>query len=112
MHLIFGDKLVDDDAWEIVHRSPCQADPDRFKIIATMSRPLGEVLQIIFLSQLNAKYTRSPENVSYTSQRHNFLIGHDGSVAITFIKDDDELGGLKSKAIHHKQRHRPQPHPP
>jgi len=99
MHLIFGDKLVDDDAWEIIHRSPCQADPDRFKIIATVNRPLGEVLPIIFLSQLNAKITRRPESVSYTSQRHNFLIGHDGSVAITFIKDDDELGALKSKVI-------------
>ena len=99
MHLVFGDKLVDDDAWEIIHRSPCQADPDRFKIIATVNRPLGEVLPIIFLSQLNAKITKSPESVSYTSQRHNFLIGHDGSVAITFIKDDDELAALKSKAI-------------
>jgi len=77
----------------------CQADPDRYKIIATVNRPLGDVLPIIFLSQLNAKITRSPESVSYTFQRHNFLMGHDGSVAITFIEDDDELAALKSKAI-------------
>ena len=64
-----------------------------------MNKPLGEVLPIIFLSQLNAKITRRPESVGYTFQRHNFLIGHDGSVAITFIKDDDELGVLRSKAI-------------
>jgi len=64
-----------------------------------VNRPIGEILPIIFLSQLNAKYTRNPESVSYTSQRHIFLIGHDGSVAITFIKDDDELEALKLNVI-------------
>lgn len=39
MHLVFGDQLVDEDAWEIVHRSPCQADPNRFKVIATVGKP-------------------------------------------------------------------------
>jgi ArsR family metal-binding transcriptional regulator len=50
MHLIFKSELVDDYTLEIVHRSPCQADPARFKIIATVGRPLKEVLPIIFLS--------------------------------------------------------------
>ncbi len=99
MHLIFGDKLVDDDAWEVVHKSPCQADPNRFKIIATVGRSLREVLPVIYLSQLNAKYIRSPESVSYTFQRHNILVGHDGSVAITFIRDGEEMEALRSMAI-------------
>ncbi|MDH5200824.1 MAG: hypothetical protein OEW93_08050 [Candidatus Bathyarchaeota archaeon] len=98
MHLIFKGELVDDYALEIVHRSPCQADPARFKIIATLGRPLGEVLPIIFLSQPNSKYTRG-ESASYTFQRHNILVGHDGSVAITYIKDDEEMDALISKVI-------------
>ncbi len=57
------------------------------------------MLPIIYLSQLNSKYTKSPESVSYTFQRHNILIGHDGSVAITFIKDDEEMNVLRSKVI-------------
>jgi ArsR family metal-binding transcriptional regulator len=99
MRLIFGGELVDEDSWEVIHRSPCQADPSRFKIIATVGRPLGEVLSIIYLSQLNSKYTRSPLSVSYTFQRHNILIGHDGSVAITFIRDDEELEALRAMVI-------------
>jgi ArsR family metal-binding transcriptional regulator len=98
MHLIFKGELVDDYALEIVHRSPCQADPARFKIIATVGRPLGEVLPIIFLSQPNSKYTRD-ESASYTFQRHNILIGHDGSVAVTYIKDDEEMDALTSRVI-------------
>jgi len=99
MHLLFKDRLVDDDAWEVVHRSPCQADPKRFKIIATVGRSLRGVLPIIYLSQLNSKYTKSPESASYTFQRHNILIGHDGSVAITYIKDDEEMNALRSRVI-------------
>jgi len=99
MHLIFGDKLVDDDAWEAIHRSPCTTDPNRFKIIATVGRSLRDVLPIIYLSQLNSEYMKSPDIVSYDFQRHNILIGHDGSVAITFIKDDDEMNILRSKVI-------------
>lgn len=96
MSLIFGGELVDENSWEIIHRSPCQADPGRFKIIATVGRPLGEVLPIIYLSQLNSKYTRRPLSASYTFQRHNILIGHDGSVAITFIRDEEELDALRA----------------
>jgi len=98
MHLIFKGELVDDYALEIVHRSPCQADPARFKIIATLGRPLGEVLPIIFLSQPNSKYTRG-ESASYTFQSHNILVGHDGSVAVTYIKDDEEMDALISRVI-------------
>lgn len=99
IHLIFGGELVDEDSWEVIHRSPCQADPSRFKIIATVGRPLGEVLPIIFLSQLNSKYIKNPLSASYTFQRHNILIGHDGSVAITFIKDDEELDALRAMVL-------------
>lgn len=98
-HLIFKDKLVEEDAWEVVHRSPCLADTNRFKIIATVNRSLRDILPIIYLSQPNSKYIKKPESVGYTFLRHNILVGHDGSVAITYIKDDEEMDALRAKVI-------------
>lgn len=49
---------------------------------------------MIYLSQLNASYSKSPGSVSYPFRRHNIVIGRDGSVAITFIKDDEEMHEL------------------
>jgi len=82
-----------------VDRSPCLADPERFKVIAKMGRQLGDVLPIIFLSVPNARYSESSETVSYSFERHNVVVGHNGELAVTFIKDDEELGELMARII-------------
>ena len=83
--------------FEEVDRSPCLADPERFKIIAKTDKKLESILPILFLAAPNARYSESAKTTSYSFDRHNVVVGYNGEVAVTFIKDDDELKDLKKK---------------
>ena len=87
------------ETFEEVDRSPCLADPERFKIIAKVDKKLENVLPILFLAAPNARYSESSKTTSYTFDRHNVVVGYNGEVAVTWIKDDDELKDLKKKII-------------
>jgi ArsR family metal-binding transcriptional regulator len=95
--LLFKGKLIE--GYEIVDRSPCLADPERFKVIAKVGRELGDVLPVLFLSVPNARYSESSGTASYSFERHNVVVGHNGELAVTFIKDDEELGQLMGRII-------------
>ena len=83
--------------FEEVDRSPCIADPERFKIVAKTDKKLENVLPILFLAAPNARYSESSKTTSYSFDRHNVVVGYNGDVAVTFIKDDEELKDLKKK---------------
>jgi ArsR family metal-binding transcriptional regulator len=83
--------------FEVVDRSPCLADPERFKIIAKTNKNLEGLLPILFLAVPNARYSESSKTMSYSFDRHNVVVGYNGEVAVTFIKDDDELKDLTKK---------------
>ena len=95
--LLFKGKLIE--SYEIVDRSPCLADPERFKVIAKVGREFGDVLPVLFLSVPNAMYSESSGTASYSFDRHNVVVGHNGELAVTFIKDDEELGELMGRII-------------
>ena len=81
--------------FEEVDRSPCMAEPERFKIVAKTDKNLENVLPILFLAAPNARYSESSKTTSYSFDRHNVVVSHNGGVAVTYIKDDDELKDLK-----------------
>jgi len=83
--------------FEVVDRSPCLAEPERFKIVAKTDKKLESVLPILFLAVPNARYSESSKTMSYSFDRHNVVVGYNGEVAVTFIKDDDELKDLTKK---------------
>lgn len=83
--------------FEVVDRSPCLAEPERFKIVAKTDKKLEDILPILFLALPNARYSESAKTMSYSFDRHNVVVGYNGEVAVTFIKDDDELRDLTKK---------------
>jgi len=85
--------------FEVIDRSPCLAEPKRFKIIAKTDKNLERILPILFLAAPNARYSESTKTMSYSFDRHNVVVGYNGEVAVTFIKDDEELKDLTKKII-------------
>jgi len=83
--------------FEEIDRSPCLADPERFKIIAKTDKKLESILPILFLAAPNARYSESSKTTSYSFDQHNVVVGYNGEVAVTFIKDNDELKVLIKK---------------
>ena len=83
--------------FEVVDRSPCLADPERFKVVAKTDKNLEGILPILFLAVSNARYSEASRTMSYSFDRHNVVVGYNGEVAVTFIKDDDELKELTKK---------------
>ncbi len=83
--------------FEVADRSPCLAEPERFKIIAKTDKNLESILPILFLAAPNARYSESAKTTSYSFDRHNVVVGYNGEVAVTFIKDNDELKELTKK---------------
>jgi len=83
--------------FEVVDRSQCLADPERFKVVAKTDKRLEDVLPILFLAVPNARYSEASKTMSYSFNRHNVVVGYNGEVAVTFIKDDDELKDLARK---------------
>ena len=83
--------------FEEVDRSPCLAEPERFKIVAKTNKKLESILPILFLAAPNARYSESSKTTSYSFDRHKVVVGYNGEVAVTFVKDDAELKDLKKK---------------
>ncbi len=83
--------------FEVVDRSPCLADPERFKVVAKTGKDLEQVLPVLFLALPNARYSESSRTMSYSFDRHNVVVGYNGDVAVTFIKDNEELKQLTEK---------------
>ena len=87
------------DSCEVVDVSPCIADPTKIKFMAKIDRALKDVLPALFLSTPNSKLTRTPMILSFTFSQHNFLIGENGDLAVTFVKDEDEVGYIVDRVI-------------
>jgi len=83
--------------FEVVDRSPCMADPERFKVVAKTFMNLEDILPVLFLALPNARYSESSRTMSYSFDRHNVVVGYNGDVAVTFIKDEEELKSLSEK---------------
>ncbi len=90
-------KGIQIEKFEVVDRSPCLADPERFKVVARTGKTLEEILPVLFLALPNARYSESSRTMSYSFDRHNVVVGYNGEVAVTFIKDDEELKILSAK---------------
>lgn len=97
--LLLKNLLLDEACVEVLDVSPCMADDTRIKFVAKIDRSLGDVLPVLFLSTPNSKLTRSPMILSFTVEQHNVMIGHDGNLAVTFVKDEAERDHIIKRVI-------------
>lgn len=79
--------------------SPCIADPDRIKFMAKIDRNLSDILPVLFLSQPNSRLTKTPLILSFTVKQHNFMLGEKGDLAVTYVKDKEEVNYINEKII-------------
>jgi ArsR family metal-binding transcriptional regulator len=104
-----GGRLLDDlllkglllsiEDYQVMDVSPCIADNTRIKFIGRMNRKLRELLPVLYLSTPNSKLTKVPIILSFTVEQHNFMIGENGDFAVTFVKDEPEMGFIVEKVI-------------
>ena len=97
--LLLRNLLLDRTGVEVLDISPCIADDTRIKFIAKINRSLSDVLPVLFLSTPNSKLTRSPMILSFTVEQHNVMIGHDGNLAVTYVKDEAEKNHIIDRVI-------------
>jgi len=95
--LLLKGLLVTVEDCEVTDVSPCIADNTRIKFIGKINRSLGDVLPVLYLSTLNSKLTRSPMILSFTVEQHNFMVGEDGDLAVTYVKDEAETEYIVGK---------------
>lgn len=79
--------------------SPCIADPERIKYMAKIKRTLTDIQPTLFLSLPNSRLTKSPQILSFTVKQHNFMLGEKGDLAVTFVRDKDEVNYINMKII-------------
>lgn len=79
--------------------SPCIADPDRIKYMAKIDVSLSDILPTLFLSLPNSRLTRNPPILSFTAKQHNFMLGEKGDIAVTYVKDKEEVNYINEKII-------------
>jgi len=79
--------------------SPCIADPDRIKYMAKTDRNLSDILPVLFLSLPNSQLTKSPLILSFTVMQHNFMLSEKGDLAVTYVKDEEEVAYINNKII-------------
>jgi len=84
---------------DVTDVSPCIADNTRIKFMGKINRSLGDVLPVLYLSTLNSKLTKSPMILSFTVEQHNFMLGQDGDLAVTFVKDEAETEYIVEKVV-------------
>jgi len=84
---------------EVTDVSPCIADNTRIKFMGKINRSLGDVLPVLYLSTLNSKLTKSPMILSFTVEQHNFMLGQDGDLAVTYVKDEAETEYIVEKVV-------------
>ena len=79
--------------------SPCIANPDRIKYMAKINRNLSDILPTLFLSLPNSRIAKNPPILSFTIKQHNFLMGENGDLAVTYVKDREEVSYINEKII-------------
>lgn len=97
--LILKGILLDETSIKEIDISPCIADPERIKFMAKIFRDLKYILPILYLSLPNARLTKNPLILSFTTQQHNFILGEKGDLAITYVKDEKEVDYINEKII-------------
>lgn len=97
---------------DIKEITPCTADPERIKFLAQADKPLADVLQIIYLSIPNAKYSEKLEFLSYRREQHLVTLFSNGRIGMTYVKDREEaeqlvedLKNLINRAFIHLKTH-------
>ena len=112
--LLLKGLLVRSEDCEVTDVSPCIADDTRIKFMGKINRKLGDLLQVLYLSTLNSKLTKNPVILSFTVEQHNFMLGENGDLAVTFVKDKTEIDyivekvvDLINKGIKYKMSHHP-----
>jgi len=96
--LLLKGLLIKKEDCEVTDVSPCIADKTRIKFMGRISRKLGNLLPVLYLSTLNSKLTKNPMILSFTVEQHNFMLGENGDLAVTFVKDESEIGYIVEKA--------------
>ena len=97
--LLLKGLLISRDDCHVTDISPCIADNTRIKFMGKIDRSLGDLLPVLYLSTLNSKLTKSPMVLSFTAEQHNFLMGENGDLAVTFVKDEGEIGYIVEKIV-------------
>ncbi len=95
--LLIGNLLLEKTSISDIDVSPCIADPDRIKFMAKIDRNLSDILPILFLSLPNSRLTKDPPILSFTVKQHNFMIGDNGDLAVTYVKDKEEVDYINEK---------------
>lgn len=97
--LLLKGLLLDETSIKDVDTSTCTADPNRIKYMAKIDGDLKDIIPILFLALPNSSLTRSQLILSFTIQRHNFMLGENGDVAVTYVKDEDEIDYINGKLV-------------
>ena len=95
--LLLKGLLLSREDCEVTDVSPCIADNTRIKFMGKINKSLGDVLPVLNLATLNSKLTKSPMILSFTVEQHNFMLGENGDLAVTFVKDKNEIGYIVEK---------------
>ena len=97
--LLLKGLLIEETSITDLDISPCIANPDRIKYMAKIHRNLDDILPTLFLSLTNARLTKSPLILSFTKQQHNIMIGEKGDLAVTYVRDKDEVKYINTRII-------------
>ena len=95
--LLLKGLLLSKEHCEVTEISPCIADNTRVKFIGKIDRKLSDQMPVLYLSTLNSKLTKNPMILSFTVEQHNFMIGENGDLAVTFVKDENEIEYIVEK---------------
>jgi len=90
--LLLKDRLVHDIA--ITEVTPCLSDSERIKFLAQADRPLGEVIEILYLYIPGSNYSEVLGSLTYKRQRRMVTLFSTGKISMTYVKDRDEAGKL------------------
>lgn len=97
--LLLKEALLSRTDLEALDVSPCIADNSRNKFIGKINFDVKRILPVLFLSTLNSKLTKNPLILSFTVKQHNFMIGENGDLAVTFVKDEEEMEYILNKLV-------------
>ena len=97
--LLLKGLLLENASLTDIDSSPCIADPDRIKYMAKINRNLSDILPILFLHLPNSRLTKNPLILSFTMHQHNFMLGEKGDLAVTYVKDKEEVNYINNKLL-------------
>jgi len=95
--LLLKGLLISREYCEVIDVSPCIADITRIKFMGKINRRLEDVLPVLNFATLSSKLTKDPMSLSFTVEQHNFMLGSNGDLAVTFVKDEAEVGYIVGK---------------